>query len=59
MRFMSSKEAFQMPRGVRKKAHELTGDEAMAKLFSKTVVRHLKKAANPDEQKGKKSIDGE
>ena len=40
---MSSKGAFQMPRGKRKKAHELTGDEAMERLFSKTVVKHLKK----------------
>ncbi len=48
-----------MPKGVRKKAHELTGDEAMEKLFSKRIVAHLKKAANPDEHKGKKSIDGE
>jgi hypothetical protein len=48
-----------MPKGVRRKAHELTGDETMTKLFSKTIVRHLKKAANPDEKPGKKSIDGE
>jgi len=47
-----------MPKGVRKKAHELTGDEAMERLFSKTVVKHLKKAANPDEQKEKKITDG-
>ena len=47
-----------MPKGVRKKAHELTGDEAMERLFSKTVVKHLKKAANPDEQKKKKNIGG-
>jgi hypothetical protein len=57
MRFISSIEgAFQMPKGKRKKAHELTGDEAMEKLFSKTVVKHLKKVANPDEHKGKKNI---
>jgi hypothetical protein len=50
--------AFQMPRGKRKKAHEMTGDEAMEKLFSKRVVRQLKKVANPDEQKEKKNIRG-
>lgn len=48
-----------MPKGVRRKAHELTGDETMAKLFSKTVVRHLKKAANPETKREKKAIDGE
>lgn len=47
-----------MPRGKRKKARELTGDEAMEKLFSKRVVKHLKKVANPDEQKEKKVTDG-
>ena len=48
-----------MPRGKRKKAHEMTGDEAMEKLFSKRVLKHLKRAANPDEHKEKKAIDGE
>jgi hypothetical protein len=47
-----------MPRGKRKKAHELTGDEAMEKLFSKRVVTKLKKVANPDEHKEKKATDG-
>lgn len=46
-----------MPRGKRKKAHEMTGDEAMEKLFSKRVVKHLKRTANPDEHKEKKAID--
>ena len=54
---MSSMCAFQMPRGKPKKAHELTSDEAMEKLFSKKVVRHLKRHANPDEQKEKKATD--
>lgn len=31
----------------------------MEKLFSKRVVKHLKKLANPEETKGKKFIDGE
>lgn len=48
-----------MPRGKRKKAHELTSDEAMEKLFSKRIVKHLKRVANPDEHKEKKAIDGE
>lgn len=48
-----------MPRGVRKKAHELTGDETIARLFSKTIVRHLKRVANPDEKPKTKSIDGQ
>ncbi|MHB8642594.1 MAG: hypothetical protein ACYDA3_06900 [Gaiellaceae bacterium] len=48
-----------MPRGKRRKAHELTSDEAMERLFSKTVVKRLKKVANPDEHKEKKAIDGE
>jgi len=46
-----------MPRGKRKKAHELTSDEAMEKLFSKKVVTHLKRHANPDEPKEKKDTD--
>ena len=46
-----------MPRGKRRKAHEMTGDEAMQKLFSKRIVNKLKKAANPDEHKGKKNTD--
>ena len=48
-----------MPREKPKKPHELTSDEAMEKLFSKEVVDHLKKVANPDEHKEKKSTDGE
>jgi hypothetical protein len=51
-------EPFQMPRGKPKKARDLTSDEAMEKLFSKKVVRHLKKAANPDEHKEKKNMEG-
>jgi hypothetical protein len=47
-----------MPKGVRKKAHELTSDETIAKLFSKRVLAHLKRHANPDEQKEKKVTDG-
>jgi hypothetical protein len=42
-----------MPRP-KKKAHELTTEQAMAKVFPKRVVSHLKAAANPGETKGKK-----
>lgn len=47
-----------MPKGVRKKAHELTGDEVMQKLFGKRIAKHLKRAANPDEHKEKKNMEG-
>jgi hypothetical protein len=54
----STAASFQMPRGKPKKPHELTSDEAMEKLFSKKVVKHLKRVANPDEHKEKKATDG-
>lgn len=36
-----------MPRR-KKKAHELTTEEAMRKMFPKKVVEHVRKRANPD-----------
>jgi len=36
-----------MPRR-KKKAHELTTEEAMRKMFPKKVVEHVRKQANPD-----------
>ncbi len=45
-----------MPRR-KKKAHELTTDEAMRKLFPKKVVDHLRKQANPDSKSSIKHKD--
>jgi hypothetical protein len=42
-----------MPRR-KKRAHEMTGDELIHKLFPKRVVKHLKKVANPPETKSPK-----
>jgi hypothetical protein len=39
-----------MPRR-KKRAHEMTSDELIHKLFPKRVVNHLKKVANPPEPK--------
>jgi len=40
-----------------KKAHEMTSEELIHKLFPKRLVNHLKRVANPEEKpkpKGKK-----